>query len=120
MDLILGDKELGVPIRNTAQDKHNDRMYELAKRRLEGEEREREEKKERCRQEIERKEKEKRKKMDEMDAHYYNKNPNLSTAETIARGFGRIVVKSEILSVEQLKDLKDREYIAPSVCKFTD
>ena len=42
MDLILGDVEIAVPIRNTAQNKHNDRMYELEKRRLANEERDRE------------------------------------------------------------------------------
>ena len=35
MDLVLGDKELAVPVRNTAQDKYNDRMYELEKGKLE-------------------------------------------------------------------------------------
>ena len=35
MDLVLGDKKLAVPVKNTAQDKHNDRMLELEKERLE-------------------------------------------------------------------------------------
>ena len=34
IDLVLGKTELAVPIRNTAQDAHNDRMYELEKQRV--------------------------------------------------------------------------------------
>ena len=29
MDLVIGNKELAIPIRNTAQDAHNERMYDL-------------------------------------------------------------------------------------------
>lgn len=33
-DLVSGENELAVPIRNTAQDSHNNRMYELEKEKL--------------------------------------------------------------------------------------
>ena len=33
-DLVSGEKEISVPIRNTAQEAHNDRMYELEKEKL--------------------------------------------------------------------------------------
>ena len=35
IDLTLGKTELAIPIRNTTQDAHNDRMYELEKERIE-------------------------------------------------------------------------------------
>lgn len=42
MDVFLGNVEFGLPVRNTAQDRHNDRMYELERLRLGREKRERE------------------------------------------------------------------------------
>ena len=51
--LVLGNKELAVPIRNTKQDAHNDRMYELDQNRYERDEKWRREEAERQRQEQE-------------------------------------------------------------------